>query len=32
MLNGKPARSCIAYTVACDGAEVRTVEGFDEDP
>ena len=31
-LNGKPARSCIAYTVACDGADVRTVEGFDEDP
>jgi carbon-monoxide dehydrogenase small subunit len=32
MLDGAPARSCIAYAVACDGAEVRTIEGFDDDP
>ena len=31
-LGGAPARSCIAYAVACDGAEVRTIEGFDSDP
>ncbi|MCC7485672.1 MAG: (2Fe-2S)-binding protein [Burkholderiales bacterium] len=30
-LDGKPARSCITYAVACDGAEVRTIEGFDDD-
>ena len=31
-LDGAPARSCIAYAVACDGAEVRTIEAFDADP
>ena len=31
-LDGAPARSCIAYAVACDGADVRTIEGYDEDP
>ena len=31
-IDGAPARSCIAYAVACDGAEVRTIEGFDDDP
>ncbi len=30
-IDGAPARSCITYAVACDGAEVRTIEGFDED-
>jgi carbon-monoxide dehydrogenase small subunit len=30
-LDGVPARSCIAYAVTCDGADVRTIEGFDED-
>ena len=30
-LDGKPARSCIAYAVACDGGDVRTIEGFDDD-
>ncbi|MCY3789083.1 MAG: 2Fe-2S iron-sulfur cluster-binding protein [Gemmatimonadetes bacterium] len=30
-IDGQIARSCIAYTVACDGAEVRTIEGFDDD-
>lgn len=32
MIDGAPARSCIALAVACDGAEVRTIEGFDDDP
>jgi carbon-monoxide dehydrogenase small subunit len=31
-LNGEIARSCITYAVACDGAAVRTIEGFDDDP
>ena len=31
LLNGVPARSCIAFAVAQDGAEVRTVEGFEDD-
>jgi carbon-monoxide dehydrogenase small subunit len=30
-LDGAPARSCIAYAVTCDGARVRTIEGFDDD-
>jgi aerobic carbon-monoxide dehydrogenase small subunit len=32
MIDGAPARSCIALAVACDGAEVRTIESFDNDP
>ena len=31
-IDGEIARSCITYAVACDGASVRTIEGFDEDP
>ena len=32
LLNGEIARSCINLAVACDGAEVRTIENFDDDP
>ena len=32
LVDGAPIRSCIAYAVACDGADVRTVEGLDDDP
>jgi carbon-monoxide dehydrogenase small subunit len=32
MIDGAPARSCITLAVACDGAEIRTVENFDDDP
>ena len=32
MIDGEIARSCITFAVACDGAEVRTIEGFDDDP
>ena len=32
IIDGGPARSCIAFAVACDGAEIRTIEGFDDDP
>jgi aerobic carbon-monoxide dehydrogenase small subunit len=31
LLDGKPVRSCITYAVACEGREVRTIEGFDDD-
>jgi aerobic carbon-monoxide dehydrogenase small subunit len=31
-VNGEIARSCITYAVQCDGAEVTTIEGFDDDP
>jgi aerobic carbon-monoxide dehydrogenase small subunit len=32
MIDGAPSRSCITLAVVCDGAEVRTVESFDDDP
>ncbi len=32
MIDGAPARSCIAFAVACDGADVKTIEAFDDDP
>ncbi|MDP6516768.1 MAG: (2Fe-2S)-binding protein [Alphaproteobacteria bacterium] len=31
MIDGAPARSCIALAVTCEGAQVRTIEGFDDD-
>jgi carbon-monoxide dehydrogenase small subunit len=31
LLDGAPARSCITYAVACEGAEVTTIEGLDVD-
>lgn len=31
LLNGAPARSCITLAVACDGADITTIEGFDHD-
>ena len=31
-IDGEIARSCITYAVTCDGAGVRTIEGFDDDP
>src|SRR5262245_43438769 len=30
-IDGEIARSCITYAVTCDGASIRTIEGFDED-
>lgn len=30
-IDGAPARSCITLAVACEGAKVRTIEGFDDD-
>ena len=30
-MDGAPQRSCITYAVDCDGSDVRTIEGFDDD-
>ena len=32
LVDGQPVRSCITFAVACDGARVTTVEGYDDDP
>jgi carbon-monoxide dehydrogenase small subunit len=32
LLDGEPARSCITFAIACEGQEVRTIEGFEADP
>lgn len=32
LINGQPARSCIAFTVALEGAEIVTLEGLQGDP
>jgi carbon-monoxide dehydrogenase small subunit len=31
LIDGQPARSCITYAVQCEGAELRTIEGFEDD-
>jgi carbon-monoxide dehydrogenase small subunit len=31
-IDGAPARSCITHAGSCDGASVRTIEGFGDDP
>ena len=31
LIDGAPARSCITFAVACDGADVTTIEGLDDD-
>jgi aerobic carbon-monoxide dehydrogenase small subunit len=32
LLNGAPARSCIAFAAALEGEDVRTIEGLEDDP
>ena len=32
IIDGKPARSCIIYAVSCDGSNIQTIEGSDDDP
>jgi aerobic carbon-monoxide dehydrogenase small subunit len=32
LFNGAPARACLTLAVGCDGADIRTVEGFAGDP
>jgi carbon-monoxide dehydrogenase small subunit len=31
LIDGIPARSCITYALACEGADVTTIEGLDDD-
>jgi carbon-monoxide dehydrogenase small subunit len=31
LVDGQPARSCITFAVACEGREITTVEGYDDD-
>ena len=31
LIDGAPARACITYAVACDGASVTTIEGLDDE-
>ncbi|MCH9674933.1 MAG: 2Fe-2S iron-sulfur cluster binding domain-containing protein, partial [Gammaproteobacteria bacterium] len=31
MVDGIPTRSCITFSPSCEGADIRTVEGFDND-
>ena len=31
LLDGEPARACIAFASLCDGADIRTIEGLDDD-
>jgi aerobic carbon-monoxide dehydrogenase small subunit len=31
LIDGVPARSCITYALSCEGAEVTTIEGLDDD-
>jgi carbon-monoxide dehydrogenase small subunit len=31
LIDGKQSRSCITYAVQCEGAEVRSIEGFEDD-
>ena len=32
IIDGEPARSCIIYAVSCDGSNIQTIEGSDDDP
>jgi aerobic-type carbon monoxide dehydrogenase small subunit (CoxS/CutS family) len=32
LIDGQPARACIALAVGIDGSDIRTLEGFDQDP
>jgi carbon-monoxide dehydrogenase small subunit len=31
LIDGEPARACLMLAVACDGRDIRTIEGLDED-
>lgn len=32
LLDGEPARSCITFAAVCEGRDVRSVEGLEDDP
>ncbi len=31
LIDGEPARACLAFAIACHGRDVRTIEGFADD-
>ncbi|MCC6780796.1 MAG: (2Fe-2S)-binding protein [Hyphomicrobiales bacterium] len=31
LIDGEPARACLAFAIACNGRDVRTIEGFADD-
>ena len=31
-MNGHPVRSCITYAISCENKEIRTIEGFKDEP
>jgi carbon-monoxide dehydrogenase small subunit len=31
LVDGEPARSCLAFAVACEDSDIRTIEGFGDD-
>jgi|EndMetStandDraft_8_1072994.scaffolds.fasta_scaffold04242_5 carbon-monoxide dehydrogenase small subunit len=32
LIDGQPVRSCITYAVMCQGADITTIEGLEDDP
>ena len=32
LIDGRPVRSCITYAVLCEGAQITTIEGLEDDP
>ena len=32
LIDGQPARTCITFAALCDGAEITTLEGLENDP
>jgi carbon-monoxide dehydrogenase small subunit len=32
LIDGEPARACITYVVLCEGAQITTIEGLEDDP
>ncbi len=32
LLDGEPVRSCITFAVECEGRDIRSIEGLDDDP
>jgi carbon-monoxide dehydrogenase small subunit len=32
LVDGQPVRSCITFAVLCDGADITTIEGLEDDP
>ena len=32
LVDGRPVRSCLTFACGCDGADIRTIEGLNDDP